>query len=155
MSGALTNTTAEEERGRTLRPEVFTDDDLPIVPDSLVELSTRLAGGYQTSAPVKMPAPDELTVRLVNISLLQRLDELRGDAALLQSFLCCAVGGLLGFLTNVFTSNQSLDKNAWIFLTLLLGFAAVFGFLTMRASRRAETLRQKVFDEAIKRTERV
>lgn len=115
---------------------------------SLEQLSSEIIGEYQHSAPVKMPNREELTVRLVNISLLQRLDELRGDVTLLQTILWTIIGILLGFVTSLWGSDQAIsqiDKHSWGMLTLLCAFTGVFGYLTKRASNRAENLRAKLF----------
>lgn len=127
-----------------LTSEAYASD---VLPDSLVRLTTELSGGYEPYAPVRMPNREELTVRLVNISMLQRLDELRSDISLYQNFLWAAIGGIIGFATNVLTSNQPVDAKAALFLALLCVFAAVFTILVVRGSKRAEAVRQRIYDD--------
>jgi hypothetical protein len=123
------------------------ETQIGIVSEPFVELTSRLARDSLPTASVKLPDPEDLTVRLVNISQIQRLDELQGDTALLQTILFTSVGTVLGFLTNIFTSNQGMDKSSWIFLAFLLATCALFGALTARASRRTTELRRRLFND--------
>jgi hypothetical protein len=148
------------ENDQSLKPKKDKDEEIlddvsaenysSVIPDSLARLTNEITGGYEHSAPVRMPPRDELTVTLVPVSLLQRLDELRSDLTLFQSMLWAAIGGIIGFLTNIFTSDQGLNKNSGIFLALLCGVTVLFIFLTIRASRRAEAIRQKIYNETPK-----
>ncbi|PHN00914.1 hypothetical protein [Flavilitoribacter nigricans] len=126
------------------------DAEVGLLNLSLDELSSEIIGEYRHSAPVKMPNREELTVRLVNISLLQRLDELRGDVTLMQTILWTIIGTILGFATSLFGSEQSIDqidKRSWWLFLLLIIFAGVFGYLTQRANKRAVKLRNKLFQD--------
>lgn len=140
-----------EER-KELQPQAPTGTDLGVIVAPLVRYTTEIAGGYEPSAPVRIPNREELTVRLVNISQLQHLDELRSDVTLLQTILGAGIGGVIGFLTNIFTSNQGMDKQSGVFLVLLAGVAAVFGLLARRAGKRSADLRRTLLDETPKRT---
>jgi hypothetical protein len=124
-----------------------TRTQLGIVIEPFTKFASQLAQDSLPTAPVKIPEPEELTVRLVNASQLQRLDELRSDGALLQTILFTMIGAVLGFVTNVFTSNQAMDKSSWIFLAFLLGGSVLFGVLAMRAGRRETELRRRLFDD--------
>lgn len=128
-------------------PQLQPGTQLGIIVEPFTKLTSQLAQTSLPTAPVKIPGPEELTVRLVNVSQLQRLDELRGDVALLQTILFTIVGTVLGFVTNVFTSNQAMDRSAWIFLVLLLGASVLFGVLTARASQRTMKLQRRLFDD--------
>ncbi|MEJ0011274.1 MAG: hypothetical protein WDM94_01345 [Bauldia sp.] len=112
-------------------------------------LAAELAGLEAPTAPIQLPSKEELTVRLVNISLLQRLDELRGDVTLLQTIFWTIAGGLLGLITTLFGSVQStilFDKAAGALLVLLTIFLGLFGFLWRRASKRADEMTKKIFE---------
>jgi hypothetical protein len=121
------------------------------IPVSIVDPLTRdvieLAGGVEPHAQVKLPRPEDLAVRLVQVSALQRLDELRSDVSIHLSMLTTAGGLIVGFLTNVLTSNQPFNPQYWPFLGLLGLTAITFGGLTWRASRRAERIRRRLFDD--------
>lgn len=141
------NSVANHVKGNEKLPDSTNNYQLGVIISPLTQIATQVAGGYETTAPVKIPDQEELTVRLVNISQIQRLDELRSDATLMQTILWSGIGAILGFFTNVVTSNQPLEKYAILFLILLIGITIVFAFLTKRASRREQDLRRRLFDD--------
>lgn len=126
-------------------------EQIGILNSSLTQLSSDIIGDFQHSAPVKIPNREDLTVRLVNISMLARLDELRGDATLMQNFFWTVMGTLLGLITSLFSSDTAIDqidKHSWILVVLIVIVAGVFGFLMVRSSRRADKLRSKLFQDS-------
>lgn len=130
--------------GETL-PAIQEPDHGAVEP--LLRLTADIIGAPATSAPIRMPNRDELTVRLVNVDKLQRLDELRDDVTVMQTVCGTATGGLLGFLANVFTTTSHMDAKMWIFLGLLGAVVGVSMFLTRRVSKRASDLRARIFDD--------
>jgi hypothetical protein len=124
--------------------KISANTDLDAIADPLIRYTQELAGNREPYAPVKLPSPNDMTVRLVDITQLQRLDELREDAALMQTIFWTTIGALVGVLTNIFTSNQNIDTKSWILILLLAGGASIFGFLNLRASKRSEKLRRRI-----------
>lgn len=118
-----------------------------IVTKSLMQLTTEITGGNKPTASVKLPNPDELTVQLINVAQFNHLDELRNDLNTHQSILFIIIGAIIGFITNIITSNQPIDKSAWLYLILLCGFAAVFGGLTWKFSKRTRELRERILND--------
>lgn len=109
------------------------------------------ANGMAHTAPVTMPSREKLTVRLVNVELISRLDELRSDAAFHIGFAWAAVGLVTGIFTNIFTSESPLDRKTIVFSALAITIAIVFAFLAVRASRRARILKLQLMDDASQR----
>jgi hypothetical protein len=124
--------------------------DFDSIADPLIGYAQEIAGNREPYAPVKFPTPNDMTVRLVDITQLQRLDELREDASLMQTIFWTIIGALVGVLTNIFTSNQNVDTKSWILILLLAGVAAIFGFLTLRATKRSEKLRRRILYDSPK-----
>jgi hypothetical protein len=109
----------------------------------IARLSAELAGEGAFSAPVKLPDSDQLTVRLVNISLLQKLDELRDDIALFQGGFFLAAGAILGLTPSMLA--PSVEQGIWVAAASFCLFLGVFGFLWRRARKRADVIRAKLF----------
>lgn len=124
------------------------DTQLGVIVEPLIRYANQIAGGQESSAPIQMPSREDLTVRLVSISQLQRLDELRNDSSLFQSILFTIVGVLLGLPITIYTSNVSMSKPLWAILWVLAGVTLIFACLTIRASRSAAELRRKIFGKS-------
>lgn len=111
-----------------------------------------LSGRIPTSARVKLPAEEHLTVELVPLGLVQRLEEAKGDLSLFQSFFWTLFGTLLGVITTLVLAPSSLtsvDKATWVTICALLLAIGIFGFLWNRASNRADKIREKTYMEHI------
>jgi len=116
--------------------------DLPGLADVAEELGQLLS---RPVAPVRMPPPDELEVRLVSEQTLERLFEAEKDASLHSNLLLLAIGTLLGFFTNVVTSEQFEWSRPVVTYVGLLGAVVVaFALLTLRATRRVRQFREKI-----------
>lgn len=115
----------------------------------LVRIATDVSGGYEPSAPVKIPDREALAVQLVDIALVLRFDESRNDVTLMQTILWTIIGGFFGFLGSWVTSSKKMGKVAWIFLFFLIGGICIFIFLTYRASKRAKMHHKDIIDAAI------
>src|SRR5690242_1878004 len=97
------------------------DDDIASVAAPLIRYTAELAEAYKPTAPVKLPDTESLTVQLVNVTLLQRLDDARADVSLMQNILWCTVGGLFGQITTLVTSDHNPGSPAIALLVGLIG----------------------------------
>lgn len=90
------------------------------------------------TARVILPRQEDMALRLVSEQALRRLDESRSTSRFLFTVMATAIGGAIGFATNVVTSDQDIDATAWAFL-LLLGLVAlvtgIYGGIVARRER--------------------
>lgn len=115
--------------------------------DPLVRFAEEQLDAHRPTAPVRMPDPQDLEVRLVNINELHRLDELRSDASLLGGLFWIFVGGAVGFLGNLASSGQGLGRSGIIYIAFNSIMLAIFGALFSRANRRASSQRKRLLGE--------
>lgn len=115
----------------------------------LSELIKNTFGGElatsDASAPIVLPDPKDLTVRLVSQHSLDRLRDAETDRSLFDNLLWCLLGGLIGFFTNVATSQRvTIGAAGYVFISVLA--AAAIGTYTMRLrlSRRLTEARGRV-----------
>lgn len=123
------------------------DRDLGVVSTPLVDLMADITERNSPTAPVKIPNKNDLTVHLVNIDLLRRLDELRGDVSLYQTMFWTFLGIAFGFIVSFSTSGQVMTRDTWMLLFLGSAVVTIFGLLWHRATVRAQRIREKVFNE--------
>ncbi len=116
--------------------------------DSVRQLSSELTGEAEPSAPISLPSRSDLTVRLVDVALLRRLDELRDDLALVQGAFWTIAGALLGVVASGLTSSNAMtDQLVWTVVGILLMFLILIGFFWFRTNKRASTARARIFGE--------
>ncbi len=104
-----------------------------------------LASAVDPSAPIEMPARSDLVVKLVSLDKLRLLDDARSDVQTFFGLMLLFAGGVVGFLVNMMTSNQSFDRFAWSFLGALFLVVLVFARLLRRSTRRADDVRKEIF----------
>lgn len=123
-------------------------EEQSLLGESILGLTSELASSQPLTAPVELPNRGELTVKLVNRTVLQRLDELRGDISIYQGFFFTALGALISFGIATFPESDKglvLDRTNLIASALALGFLVTFGWLWARAAKRAKVLYDQVF----------
>jgi hypothetical protein len=97
------------------------------------------------SAPIVLPDRQDLTVRLVSQHSLDRLRDAEGDRSIFDNLLWCLLGGLIGFLTNVATSQTlTIGPGGYVFISLLTAAAVGTYTMRLRLSRRLNDARSRV-----------
>lgn len=96
------------------------------------------------TAPVQIPARELLSVKLVPLETVERLEEYRSDENVALTFLGTALGGVLGFLVNVVTNGTELSRGSWAFLGLLLLVVVFLLYNVVRSRRRASRLKRRM-----------
>jgi hypothetical protein len=120
---------AELGRLTTASPEQASRDQLrALLGDAVADDREALDGLVSSllgpTARVIMPRQEDMSLRLVSEQAIRRLDESRSTSRFLFTVMATAIGGVVGFVTNVVTSGQDVDGTAWAFL-LLLGLVAL------------------------------
>jgi hypothetical protein len=128
--------------GRPDDPARLGADELPGLADAAEEFAQLLR---RPVAPVRLPAPDELEVRLVSEQALERLFDAESDASIHTNIALLLIGTLLGFFTNIATADEFEWSRAVTACVTLLGVTAcVLGLLAVRSHRRVRHLRQQM-----------
>jgi hypothetical protein len=122
-------------------------DDSDQLRSSIHRLTAELTGEGGLSAPVKVPRPEALTVRLVNVALLEALDAVRADAALFQNAFYGTFGAAAGLAGNMVLGSTSTA--GWIALASSTTASGIFAVLWLRASRLARHAKQQMLSEIV------
>ena len=109
----------------------------------------------ELSAPISMPAPEDMAVKLVSSSSLDRLDEYHGDQTLFQTLFGVFAGAGLGLLIGIVTAPQP-SITAWSGLTLgvFVTASAVFLVQALRIRGRASKVRAAALGGKARRAKR-
>jgi hypothetical protein len=130
---------------RRSEPSVMRRDDS--LSSSILRLSAEAAGDGDLSAPIRLPPTETLTVRLVNLNLLESFDALRSDVSLFQNAFYGAVGCAAGFGGNMLFGTTSTP--GWVAFWTSVSLTLVSTLLWIRAAKRAATAKQRMLDEVI------
>jgi hypothetical protein len=115
---------------------------LPDQPQDIDELAEILRG---PSAPVRLPSEREMEVQLVSLQTLDRLFEVQGDADIHKTVVLLAIGGVLGFVTNVATTERfEWTTAASVYLAVTTAITISFAILAFRSHRRLASLRDEL-----------
>ncbi len=118
----------------------------------LDELVGLLVGDAPTAGPmptarVRLPAPEELEVRLVKADLVLRLDELRRNALGFQAAGSVVAAVPLGITVNILTSDRPISATAtvtWVVLAITALIGLFLFWCAAAALRRAAVKRREL-----------
>ena len=121
----------------------------PEIESEIQEIKKKLENARFTSeqltAPVILPAPEDIQVRLVSSTSLQRLEEYREEENNWFSLSGVFFGAFLGMLANHF-SGGTLSTEGWLLAVILFGFS----FLTFISGRRFRARGEKITNQIFK-----
>ena len=119
----------------------------------LVEIIASSKG--ELSAPISFPAPEDMEVKLVSSSSLDRLDEYHGDQTLFQTLFGVFAGAGLGLLIGIVTAPKP-SITAWSGLTLgvFVTASGVFLVQALRIRGRASKVRAAALGGKARRVKR-
>lgn len=127
-------------------------EQVGILSGPISRFASELASEGPLMAPVQLPSPSEITVRLVDRSVLMQLDQARDDVSLFQNYFFAAFGTLLGVVVTMFRwtgTDLKLDQVSLASTSLLIIFLLSISFPWFRASRRARQLRAQIFPDSV------
>ncbi|MCE6999582.1 hypothetical protein LZG04_32925 [Saccharothrix sp. S26] len=113
----------------------------------VADIINKTVGGEpagHSTAPIVMPAREELVVRLVTQHSLDRLRDAEADRTLFDSVLWSLVGAVLGFFTNVITGDDPVSTAGYVLLAMLVVAFAGVVLVRIRLARRLRSARNKV-----------
>ncbi len=103
---------------------------------------------HQHQAPVKIPDLEELTVKLVRLSLIEKLVESKEDYDTYLSALFTILGTFLGALLTIFTNDiDNISTKYVIFFVCLISIVSIFLIVRIVTLRnRYLRVKNKVFN---------
>jgi hypothetical protein len=120
-------------------------DTLQRLEDRLKELE---AINQELTAPVLLPRREAMSVRLVDVTLLDRLEEARADATQMSSVMALFIGAILGIVVNWATAEALVITRVSLVLLVVLGSLAVATYLWWRGLQaRAERVKQRMLQD--------
>jgi hypothetical protein len=131
-----------------IRREPEVGPEFGVLSTPIRTLAAELAGEGAFTAPVQLPSKGQMTVRLVPVAVLERLDEARSDTMLVMSAFLTLAGAELGLLPAVTSAMLHPPKSDPITVSLFcagLLFLGFTGFLWWRGSRRVAAVRNAIF----------
>ena len=96
--------------------------------------------GSKLTANVILPAPEDMQVRLVSASALERLDEYRGNENKWFAWMGIFIGSTLGLLINVVTGG-SLKAEGIVLLVVLVTMGGLTGWTAYQEKQKGDRVR--------------
>ena len=120
--------------------DTFIDEKISDIKNLVAQISH---SGQELTAPIKLPAPEDIEVKLVSADSLDRLDEYQNDLNVYLTLCGVFLGGFLGLLGNIFIASQPvINKEVWGILMILIFISLVFGLLIKKTLTRKEKVRE-------------
>ena len=120
----------------------------PEIESEIQEIKKKLENARSTSeqltAPVILPAPEDIQVRLVSSTSLQRLEEYREEENNWFSLSGVFFGAFLGMLANHY-SGGTLSIEGWYLVAILVGLTIFTFFSGRRFKARGEKISNQIF----------
>lgn len=102
-------------------------------------IGTLQTTSQQLTAPIRLPDPDEMEVKLVPIESIQRLEEYRADENKWNSWLGVFVGAIIAIIVNIVTGGQTKTET-WILLVVFAFLCMLTGLSAYNYKKRADKL---------------
>lgn len=134
---------AQTEQNQAIQAEVAA------IAQTVSQVQTQLTQAQRQTegltAPIVMPTPEDMQIRLVPTHWLERLEEYRADEANAKAIALLFCGAILGILINWATSEQFIVTRFSVVLILLFGLlAAGLGRWVARVRQRATLMRDRM-----------
>ena len=124
------------------------DEQLKTLFDKLNEdLSQMRIPTQSLTAPVILPPPEDMEVRLVSSTSLERLEEYRAEENKWYAIMSLLLGTVLGVFINIVTGAK-MTTEAWMFVIIFSGFAVFTGLTASRYNNELIVFVQKFYKKA-------
>lgn len=122
---------------------VLDSDTLTMIRQAAERVQTT---GNELTAPIRLPAPEDIEVKLVSSTSLERLSEYQADENLMLALAGLFGGAALGIAVNWMTADvQAVTLASKVALGLFALSAIVFGVQFVRIAIRASKVKAKMF----------
>lgn len=136
---ALSTETDEQVTNVSGRSTTF-DEEIRNLRETVNRLK---ATSHEITAPVALPSSDEMTVRLVPVNLLERLEEYRFDEAKWAAIQGVFFGAVLSLVVNMATGVNA-TSSTWGLLGLLFAMACLASWATYSSRQRGNKVRNQL-----------
>jgi hypothetical protein len=122
---------------------------------TIEELKDRIdqvaSAGEKLMAPIRLPAPEDMEVRLVSAGALDRLDEYHNDDTFYLTLFGLFAGGAIGIVVNTVTqpsTGSPIPQSLlyWITLALLILVSGIFFAQSRKTRQRAQRIKNATLD---------
>lgn len=106
-----------------------------------------VVANQDTKAPIILPSPDELAVRVVPIATFERLEEVNLDKDLVSNFFWTIVGVVFSLIINVISSigNEEMLNPRDVIMLITLGVIGIFLLVFyIRLGKRKKNIYKKI-----------
>lgn len=155
VASAIQQSLASLQRTTTeMNPSTSSDAPMALVEDvkRLQEQFTELrslrtqAEHNELTAPISFPRREDMTVQLIDSSLLDRLEEYRSDETVAFLFVGAWLGAILGVLVNWYTAAEFVvTRESQVLLAILFILLGGSAFVAFRLRRRAAMVKRRLF----------
>jgi|GEM_PF-6700737 len=143
----LHNTTASLRTKIEEISQVGTFGQNTVILDQFQELRETISKMQTTSqsltAPVVLPTPEDMEVKLVSSTSLERLEEYRSEESKWGTWLGVFVGAIIGILINLATGGQ-LTQSALILISTFVLLSILTGWTEYSFKERAHRLKERI-----------
>jgi len=119
------------------------ENEIDYLKKSILELQ---AASQKLTAPVKLPTPKEMEVKLIPSSSFERLEEYREEQSKWASWFGIFIGGILGLVINLITGGTP-SPGIWTVTSILVIVAALTGWASYQSSKKAEKILKQFTNE--------
>ena len=139
----------------SLQEEILPNDDIAQKVHEISEAIENLSNqSKELKAKVKLPSPEDMTVRLVSFESLHRLNEYQSDQSILLLVTGALAGGILGVIVNWSTDALfTITKSSVGLLVILLMGLCFMIYWSYILRKRANVLKQKLLQDQDSETE--
>lgn len=114
------------------------------VSDRLTQITSSPNPPNGIYAPVIVPAPEDLQVRLVSSTALERFEEYRAEESKWLGWLGIVSGALLGIIIN-WATGGILSGESIVLLVVFAVICIIFGITALKYKKRGDEIRAQIF----------
>ncbi len=126
-------------------PEMGASNDKQDIEEIKKLITDASSSSKKISAPIKLPTPKDMEIRLVSADSLERMNEYQNDINIFLSLASVFLGAFLGIIINYLFLSTSIKAPVIGMASVLLICSAVFFGLFKRNNKRSKELRDAFF----------
>jgi transcriptional regulator with XRE-family HTH domain len=135
----------DNQDNNTLGGELSAKEEVKALKQEIAQLQ---ATSKRIMAPVSVPDPEEMEVKLIPSTYIERIEEYRSEESNWFSWFGVFLGSIIGVFVNVVTGGQ-MSPEAWVLIVIF----AIMTSLCFWFGRAARTRANKLKDSFLKRPE--
>lgn len=132
------------------QPSEESDEQSLTIAEEVQNVKQQLAQLQSTSreitAPVRLPSPQDMEVKLVAITSLERLEEYRADENEWRSWFGVFMGAIIAVFINIFTGSE-VSNETYLLGAFLVLMCLLTGWSALKYRQRGNALRDDIFEK--------